>query len=212
MEERAPRPVWTGRTGPLASRLCAGVMGIVNLTPDSFFDGGSHDDPEAGLAHARRLLQDGADVIDVGHAEDQDRKRDAAVPETDALLGNGDRKHIAQTGLFQILPDLDETVAVCVRFDDCKELRSGFQPAFDEPDILQKRGKTDHRVGSSQHEITPFQQKMIVQERAEKVNSLSPKHRKNVPVIIYRKNVNNLFKNTCNFYTLVLKWDTQYKI
>ena len=66
MEERAPRPVWTGRTGPLASRLCAGVMGIVNLTPDSFFDGGSHDDPEAGLAHARRLLQDGADVIDLG--------------------------------------------------------------------------------------------------------------------------------------------------
>ena len=66
MAERARRPVWTGRTGPLASRLCAGVMGIVNLTPDSFFDGGSHDSPEAGLAFARRLVQDGADMLDLG--------------------------------------------------------------------------------------------------------------------------------------------------
>ncbi len=66
MAERVQRPVWTGRTGPLASRLCAGVMGIVNLTPDSFFDGGRHDSPEAGLAYARRLVQDGADMLDLG--------------------------------------------------------------------------------------------------------------------------------------------------
>ena len=62
----AGRPVWMGRRGPLASRLCAGVMGIVNLTPDSFFDGGSHGGPEAGAAHARRLLEEGADILDLG--------------------------------------------------------------------------------------------------------------------------------------------------
>ena len=42
------------------------VMGVVNLTPDSFFDGGRFLDPEAALAHARRLLAEGADLIDLG--------------------------------------------------------------------------------------------------------------------------------------------------
>lgn len=42
------------------------VMGIVNVTPDSFFDGGAHADLEAAVAHALRLLEEGADLIDVG--------------------------------------------------------------------------------------------------------------------------------------------------
>src|SRR3954469_15963564 len=42
------------------------VMGIVNATPDSFSDGGRHLDPAAALAHARRLIAQGADILDVG--------------------------------------------------------------------------------------------------------------------------------------------------
>ena len=42
------------------------VMGILNVTPDSFYDGGRHSDPEGMLAHARWLLDEGADIIDVG--------------------------------------------------------------------------------------------------------------------------------------------------
>jgi dihydropteroate synthase len=42
------------------------VMGIVNVTPDSFSDGGLHASPAAALAHARQLVAEGADVIDVG--------------------------------------------------------------------------------------------------------------------------------------------------
>ena len=42
------------------------VMGIVNLTPDSFSDGGRHADTAAGLRHAERLLREGADVLDIG--------------------------------------------------------------------------------------------------------------------------------------------------
>ncbi|MBI3769030.1 MAG: dihydropteroate synthase [Deltaproteobacteria bacterium] len=42
------------------------VMGILNVTPDSFADGGRYAAPEAALAHARRLIAEGADVIDVG--------------------------------------------------------------------------------------------------------------------------------------------------
>jgi len=42
------------------------VMGIVNITPDSFSDGGRYDAPDAAVAHARALLADGADILDLG--------------------------------------------------------------------------------------------------------------------------------------------------
>jgi dihydropteroate synthase len=42
------------------------VMGIVNVTPDSFSDGGAHDNVEAAVAHGLRLAAEGADVLDVG--------------------------------------------------------------------------------------------------------------------------------------------------
>ncbi len=42
------------------------VMGIVNVTPDSFSDGGEHATPAAALAHCERLLKDGADMLDIG--------------------------------------------------------------------------------------------------------------------------------------------------
>ncbi|OXS28254.1 MAG: dihydropteroate synthase [Desulfovibrio sp. MES5] len=43
-----------------------GVMGIVNLTPDSFYDGGVHHMPPAGLEHALTLIEQGADILDLG--------------------------------------------------------------------------------------------------------------------------------------------------
>jgi len=42
------------------------LMGIVNVTPDSFFDGGKHDAPDAACAHALRLLDEGAQILDIG--------------------------------------------------------------------------------------------------------------------------------------------------
>ena len=44
------------------------VVGIVNITADSFSDGGRYLDPRAALAHARRLRADGADVVELGPA------------------------------------------------------------------------------------------------------------------------------------------------
>ncbi len=41
-------------------------MGVVNVTPDSFSDGGRYLDPDAALAYARRLIADGADLLDIG--------------------------------------------------------------------------------------------------------------------------------------------------
>ncbi|MBT9130538.1 MAG: Dihydropteroate synthase [candidate division WS2 bacterium] len=42
------------------------IMGILNVTPDSFFDGGIFADPAQALKHARRMAEEGADIIDVG--------------------------------------------------------------------------------------------------------------------------------------------------
>lgn len=42
------------------------VMGIVNVTPDSFSDGGRHDDAAAAIAHCERLVAEGADMLDIG--------------------------------------------------------------------------------------------------------------------------------------------------
>jgi dihydropteroate synthase len=41
-------------------------MGVVNVTPDSFSDGGRFLDAAAAVAHARRLIAEGADVLDIG--------------------------------------------------------------------------------------------------------------------------------------------------
>ncbi|MGH8032975.1 MAG: dihydropteroate synthase [Luteimonas sp.] len=42
------------------------VLGIVNITPDSFFDGGAHERLDAAVAHGLRLAEEGADALDVG--------------------------------------------------------------------------------------------------------------------------------------------------
>jgi dihydropteroate synthase len=42
------------------------IMGIVNITPDSFSDGGKFTDPAHAVNHARKLLADGADILDIG--------------------------------------------------------------------------------------------------------------------------------------------------
>ncbi|HVC07428.1 MAG TPA: dihydropteroate synthase [Solirubrobacterales bacterium] len=47
----------------LADRL---IMGIVNVTPDSFSDGGLYLDPERAIAHGQKLARDGAAILDVG--------------------------------------------------------------------------------------------------------------------------------------------------
>ena len=42
------------------------IMGILNITPDSFFDGGRYADMSAQISHVEKMLNDGVDFIDVG--------------------------------------------------------------------------------------------------------------------------------------------------
>lgn len=57
--------VWTTRRFDI-DLLQPKVMGIVNLTPDSFSDGGVYNAPDQALAHAEQLLREGADMLDIG--------------------------------------------------------------------------------------------------------------------------------------------------
>ena len=71
------------------------VMGIVNVTPDSFSDGGAHLDVKAAVAAALRMVDEGADILDIGGestrpgalpvAEGEERRR--VVPVIEALAG-----------------------------------------------------------------------------------------------------------------------------
>ena len=42
------------------------IMGILNVTPDSFSDGGEFNSPELALQHALQMIEEGADLIDIG--------------------------------------------------------------------------------------------------------------------------------------------------
>jgi dihydropteroate synthase len=65
-----PAPVATPADHPvlraLLSRPYPAVMGVLNVTPDSFSDGGQFVAPERALAQARRMIAEGADIVDIG--------------------------------------------------------------------------------------------------------------------------------------------------
>jgi dihydropteroate synthase len=65
-----PAPLATPADHPvlpaLLSRPYPAVMGVLNVTPDSFSDGGRFVAPECALAQARRMIAEGADIIDIG--------------------------------------------------------------------------------------------------------------------------------------------------
>ena len=77
-DQRARRDAFLSRIGtrPL-------VMGVLNVTPDSFSDGGLFQPADAAVAHAGKMLSEGADIIDVG--AESTRPGAVAVCETDEL-------------------------------------------------------------------------------------------------------------------------------
>lgn len=66
MDTVAFKPFGITVQGRLVSFDRPAVMGILNLTADSFYDGGRHNTPSTMLEHAHRLADEGADIIDVG--------------------------------------------------------------------------------------------------------------------------------------------------
>ncbi len=58
-------------------------MGVLNVTPDSFSDGGCFIDPSLAMARVKEMVDEGADIIDIGGAST--RPGAAAVPEAEEL-------------------------------------------------------------------------------------------------------------------------------
>jgi dihydropteroate synthase len=77
------------------------VMGIVNVTPDSFYDGGRFADTRSAVDRARRLVEDGADILDIGG--ESTRPGAAAVSEADELA--------------RILPVVEKLSEFCISVD-----------------------------------------------------------------------------------------------
>lgn len=63
---RRPAYLWKLRSRQLELGARTLIMGVLNVTPDSFYDGGRYLDRSAAVEHAARLLEEGADFIDVG--------------------------------------------------------------------------------------------------------------------------------------------------
>ena len=89
-----PRPAPLPSTLPTDRTL---VMGVINVTPDSFSDGGRWLAPDAALAHARTLLDQGADLLDVGGESTRpgaervtpDTEQERVLPVVEALAAQG---------------------------------------------------------------------------------------------------------------------------
>lgn len=102
--ERAA-PQWQAGRFRIALDRCQ-VMGIVNVTPDSFSDGGQFDSARTAAAHCERLVREGADILDIGG--ESTRPGSAPVPVADELA--------------RVLPVLREALrlGVPVSVDTCK--------------------------------------------------------------------------------------------
>src|SRR5258705_8336929 len=93
----AASPAGRGLLPALLDRRYPAVMGVLNIPPDSFSDGGSFIAPESALAQARRMIAEGADIIDIGaestrpygsepvSAEEELRRLQPVLPEVVAL-------------------------------------------------------------------------------------------------------------------------------
>lgn len=95
------------------------VMGILNITPDSFYDGSRHSTPEAMLSHAHWLLDEGADIIDIGAASSRPGAQ-LLPPDIEAeKLAN------AVTLLRSTLPDAILSVDTCYSLPARRAIEAG---------------------------------------------------------------------------------------
>ena len=75
------------------------VMGILNITPDSFSDGGRYAEPDRAVAHALRMLEEGADLLDLGAESTRPAGR---------VYGDGAQEIPASAEMDRLLPVLEQ--------------------------------------------------------------------------------------------------------
>ncbi len=83
------------------------IMGILNVTPDSFSDGGSYLDVAAAISHAKEMVEDGADIIDIGGESSRPGASPASTEEELARV-------------LPVVEGLVDEISVHVSIDTCK--------------------------------------------------------------------------------------------
>jgi dihydropteroate synthase len=83
------------------------VMGIVNVTPDSFSDGGQFYDPQVAISHAKQLVKEGADIVDIGG--------ESTRPGSEAVSSEDELKRV-----IPVIKGIANEVAVPISIDTYK--------------------------------------------------------------------------------------------
>jgi len=78
------------------------IMGVINVTPDSFSDGGRFTDPAGAVAHALQLVEDGADIIDIGGESTRPRGH---------AYGEGAQAVTVEEELRRVIPVVEQLAA-----------------------------------------------------------------------------------------------------
>jgi dihydropteroate synthase len=118
------------------------IMGILNVTPDSFSDGGLFNDVDAGVAHGKKMVSDGADLIDVGG----ESTRPGAMPLSE-------KEEIAR--VLPVLTQLLHEVSVPISIDTYKPLVA---------DACLKTGA--HLINDITGMINPQMRKVVAKHKA----------------------------------------------
>jgi dihydropteroate synthase len=87
------------------------VMGVVNCTPDSFAGDGLSDDVEAAVAQARRMIQEGADIIDVGGESTRPGTADPSRPGFDEVQVEDELRRVIPV-IERLAREVDEPISI----------------------------------------------------------------------------------------------------
>jgi dihydropteroate synthase len=136
-----PKVTWRVRGREIVCGERTLIMGVVNVTPDSFSDGGRFFDPEAAVAQGLRLVQDGADILDVGGESTRpgsdpvpaERELDRVIPVIKRLVAEVDVPISIDTRKPQVASAAVEVGAVIVN-----DVAAGREPGM--LDVVRETG------------------------------------------------------------------------
>jgi dihydropteroate synthase len=111
------------------------VMGIVNVTPDSFSDGGRHAGVEAAVAHGLRLVAEGADILDVGGESTRPFSEPVAAEEEWRRVGEAVRRLAAEAGV-PVSIDTSKAVVAARAVEAGAEIINDVTGLAGDPDML----------------------------------------------------------------------------
>ncbi len=147
------------------------VMGILNVTPDSFSDGGEFLDPAAAAGQARRMADEGADIIDVGAESTRPDSRRVTAGEQIRRL----RKALPAAVASGAVVSIDTTLASVARFalDEGAAIINDVSAGRDDPAMLDLAGQRQapivlmHMLGTPKDmQVEPRYDNVVAEVRA----------------------------------------------